>query len=264
MRAAAHETAPALREPRRSAPSHAPPSRRPPRSPPRRKSRRPAAQAPVPASALPAMSFYGSIADDELFDLVKKSDQFARLDKELFGSPLHLRVMHALQPTASGKATGLLSAIFTGGTLGLIPAVTNNSLMVTYEVRVHGRELVSYSYQRTFTRAVNIWAKDETHGLGKEGLEWLKSTATEFTTAAAIDRQARVTQEGIRALLRRALKATSRGRCSGTACGRWSLGRHPSVPGARCACHSRIRRWCCSGLRSWCAPDPPAAPRDSG
>jgi hypothetical protein len=143
--------------------------------------------APTPASALPAMSFYGSIADDELFDLVKKSDQFARLDKELIGSPLQLRVMHTLQPTASGKATGLLSAIFTGGTLGLIPAVTNNSLMVTYEVRVHGRELVSYSFQRTFTRAVNIWAKDETHGLGKEGLEWLKSTATEFTTAAAID-----------------------------------------------------------------------------
>jgi hypothetical protein len=147
----------------------------------------PPAASPTPASALPAMSFYGSIADDELFDLVKKSDQFARLDKELIGSPLQLRVMHTLQPTASGKATGLLSAIFTGGTLGLIPAVTNNSLMVTYEVRVHGRELVSYSFQRTFTRAVNIWAKDETHGLGKEGLEWLKSTATEFTTAAAID-----------------------------------------------------------------------------
>ena len=145
------------------------------------------AVAAAPVAALPAMSFYGSIADKELFDLIKKSDQFTRIDKELFGSPLHLRVMHALQPTASGKATGLLSAIFTGGTLGLIPAVTNNSLMVTYEVRVHGRELVSYSYQRTFTRAVNIWAKDETYGLGKEGLEWLKSTAGEFTAAAAGD-----------------------------------------------------------------------------
>jgi hypothetical protein len=144
----------------------------------------------VPAaspSALPAMSFYGSIASDELFDLIKKSDQFSRLDKELFGSPLHLRVMHTLQPTAGGKATGLLSAILTGGTLGLLPAVTNNSLMVTYEVRVHGRELVSYSYQRTFTRAFNIWAKDETHGLGKEGMEWLRSTAGEFVAAASTD-----------------------------------------------------------------------------
>ena len=144
----------------------------------------------VPAgasSALPAMSFYGSIAGDELFDLIKKSDQFSRLDKELFGSPLHLRVMHTLQPTAGGKATGLLSAILTGGTLGLLPAVTNNSLVVTYEVRVHGRELVSYSYQRTFTRAFNIWAKDETHGLGKEGMEWLRSTAGEFVAAASTD-----------------------------------------------------------------------------
>ena len=142
---------------------------------------------PVPANALPAMSFYGSIASDELFDLVKKSGQFARIDKELFGSPLSLRVIHTLQPTTGGKATGLLSAIFTGGTLGLIPMVTNNQLVVTYEVRVHGRELVSYSYARTFTRAVNIWAKDETYGLGKDGLEWLKSTAADFTTAAAKD-----------------------------------------------------------------------------
>lgn len=141
----------------------------------------------VPSTALPAMSFYGSIASNELFDLIRKSDQFARIDKELFGSPLHLRVMHSLQPTAGGKAAGLLSAILTGGTLGLLPAVTNNSLMVTYEVRVHGRELVSYSYQRKFTRAVNIWARDETYGLGKDGLEWLKSTAAEFTKAAAED-----------------------------------------------------------------------------
>jgi len=148
----------------------------------------PVAIAPsTPASALPAMSFYGSIAGDQLFDLVKKSDQFSKLDKELYGSPLTLRVMHTLQPTAGGKASGLVSAIFSGSTLGLIPMVTNNSLVVTYEVRVHGRELVSYSYQRSFTRAVNMWAKDETFGLGKEGLEWLKSTATEFTTAAASD-----------------------------------------------------------------------------
>jgi hypothetical protein len=166
------------------APSPAPPPEPVPAPVEAAKAAPPAA---APASALPAMSFYGSIADKELFDLIKKSDQFTRIDKGLFGSPLHLRVMHALQPTASGKATGLLSAIFTGGTLGLIPAVTNNSLMVTYEVRVHGRELVSYSYQRTFTRAVNIWAKDETYGLGKEGLEWLKSTASEFTAAAATD-----------------------------------------------------------------------------
>jgi len=141
----------------------------------------------VASNALPAMNFYGSIASDELFELIKKNDQFARLDKELYGSPLQLRVTHSLQPTAGGKATGLVSAIFSGGTLGLLPMVTNNSLVVTYEVRVHGRELVSYSYQRSFTRAVNMWAKDATHGLGVDGLAWLKSTSGEFTAAAAND-----------------------------------------------------------------------------
>jgi hypothetical protein len=143
-----------------------------------------AAPSSAPASALPAMGFYSSIASEELFGLVKANDQFVRVDRELFGSPIILRVTHSLQPTAGGKAAGLLSAIFAGGTLGLIPAVSNNNLVVTYEIRVHGREFVTYSYQRAFTRAVNIWAKDETYGLGKDGLEWLKSTVGEFTIAA--------------------------------------------------------------------------------
>jgi len=146
-----------------------------------------ATSSPATVNALPAMNFYASIASGELFDLVKLSAQFARVDKEIYGSPIFLRVTHSLQPTSGGKAAGLLSGIFAGSTLGLIPAVSNNNLVVTYEVRVHGREYVTYSYQRAFTRAVNIWAKDETHGLGKDGLEWLKSTVGEFTTAAASD-----------------------------------------------------------------------------
>ena len=137
---------------------------------------------------LPAMNFLSSVASDELFDAIKANATFAKLDKELLGSPITLRISHSLQPTATGKATGLLSAIWAGGTLGLLPAVTNNSFVVTYEVRVHGRELTSYSYQRTFTRAVNIWAKDDaTHGLGQDGLDWVKGTALEFASSAAHD-----------------------------------------------------------------------------
>lgn len=141
-----------------------------------------------PQGALPAMNFASSIANDELFRLVKASPVFAQLDRELVGSPITLRVVHTLRPTAGGKAAGLLSAIWSGGTLGLLPVVTNNSFVVTYEVRVQGKALASWSYQRNFTRAINIWAKDDvTYGLGKEGLEWLKSTAGEFTAAATQD-----------------------------------------------------------------------------
>jgi hypothetical protein len=143
--------------------------------------------APAPDGALPAMNFYSSIADDELFDIVKTNAAFVKLDKELVGSPITLRIRHSLQPTATGKATGLLSAIWAGGTLGLLPAITNNSFVVTYEIRVQGKDIATWSYQRTFTRAVNVWAKDETYGLGKEGFEWMKTTAAEFAAEAARD-----------------------------------------------------------------------------
>jgi hypothetical protein len=133
------------------------------------------------------MNFSSSVAHEDLFGIIKGNSAFANLDKELIGAPIMLRVTHTLQPTTAGKATGLLSAIWTGGTLGILPMVTNNNLVVTYEVMVHGKDVTAYSYQRTFTRSVNIWAKDETQGLGKEGMDWVKSTASEFITAAAAD-----------------------------------------------------------------------------
>jgi hypothetical protein len=141
-----------------------------------------------PDPALPAMNFICSVAEAELYDLIKANAPFGKLDKELIGSPITLRISHTLQPTAAGKATGLVSAILSGGTLGLLPAVTNNSLVVTYEIRVQGKDFATYSYERSFTRAVNIWASDDaTHGLGKDGFEWLKSTAGDFAAEASRD-----------------------------------------------------------------------------
>lgn len=136
---------------------------------------------------LPAMNYYSSIASDELFTAIKANPAFAKLDKELYGSALTVRVSHSLQPTAAGKATGLFSAILTGGTLGLIPAVSNNNLALVYEVKVHGKTAATFTYQKTFTRAFNIWAKDQTYGLGTDGLEWARSTATQFAADAAND-----------------------------------------------------------------------------
>jgi hypothetical protein len=135
------------------------------------------------------MHFAASVAADELFVLVKAAPAFAQLEKELVGSPIQLRVTHSLRPTAGGQAAGLLSAIWAGGTLGLLPVVTNNNLVLSYEVLVNGEEVARYEYNRTFTRAVNIWAEknDPTHGLGQDGLDWAKSTASEFAAKAAQD-----------------------------------------------------------------------------
>ncbi|MEZ5500097.1 MAG: hypothetical protein R3E77_11805 [Steroidobacteraceae bacterium] len=140
-------------------------------------------------AGLPAMNYASSVASQELLDIIKTHAAFRNLDKELVGSPITLRITHTLQPTAGGKAAGALSAVLAGGTLGLLPVVTKNSLIVSYEVLVHGEPVASYEYQKGFTRAINIWANqnDPTYGLGQEGLDWVKSTAGEFTIAAAKD-----------------------------------------------------------------------------
>lgn len=150
-----------------------------------------ASPAPPAASAdsLPPMNFAASVAGDELFLLVKAAPAFARLEKELVGSPIQLRVTHSLRPTAGGQAAGLLSAIWAGSTLGLLPVVTNNNLVLSYEVLVNGEEVARYEYSRSFTRAVNIWAQrnDPTYGLGQDGLDWARSTASEFAAKASQD-----------------------------------------------------------------------------
>lgn len=147
------------------------------------------APAPAASDALPPMNFYASVAANELFQRIKEAPAFARVEKELVGSPIQLRVTHSLQPTAGGQAAGLLSAIWAGGTLGLLPVVTNNNFVLSYEIRVNGQEVARYDFSRSFTRAVNIWTEknDPTYGLGADGLEWAKTTAVEFAAKAAQD-----------------------------------------------------------------------------
>ena len=59
------------------------------------------------------MSFYGSIADDELFDLVgRRADQFCPCStRNRLAARFNCASCIPLQPTASGKATGLLGHI---------------------------------------------------------------------------------------------------------------------------------------------------------
>jgi hypothetical protein len=138
---------------------------------------------------LPPMNFYSSVASDELLERVKAVPAFVRLEKDLYGSPIQVRITHTLQPTAGGQAAGLLSAIWAGSTLGLLPVVTNNNLVLTYEIRVNGKDVTRYDFTRSFTRAINIWSEknDPTHGLGEEGIAWARSTADEFAAKAAQD-----------------------------------------------------------------------------
>ncbi len=139
------------------------------------------------APGLPPMHFVSSLAEKELYALFRAAPGFSTLDDELYGSPLKLVVTHTSRPTAGGQAAGLLSAVISGSTLGIIPMVTNDHLVVRYEVMLNGKTVTSYSFERTATRAINIWSGGGDYGLGKAGLDWVKSTATEAAGKLAND-----------------------------------------------------------------------------
>jgi len=141
------------------------------------------------AVVLPPMKFLASVAGDDVLAAFKADPAFAALDKELAGSPLALVVTHTVRPTAAGTAAGLLSAVLSGGTLGILPVVSNDRLVVRYEVMLNGKTLTSYTFERTATRAQNLWTagNDGTGGLGKGGVEWVKSTAAEVAGKLARD-----------------------------------------------------------------------------
>jgi hypothetical protein len=138
---------------------------------------------------LPAMNFYSSLAKDTIYDAIKANPRFSKLDKELVGSPITLLVTHSVRPTAGGQAAGFLTGILSGSTLGLIPTVTNEQFVLRYEILLQGKPVSIYSFERTGTRAINMWSTDTSveQMLGKDGMEWLKSTINEFIAKSAND-----------------------------------------------------------------------------
>lgn len=154
---------------------------------------------PVPASPLPPMRFISSIAEDELLATLKSEPALAELDPNLAGSPLALIVTHTLRPTSGGQAAGFVSAVLSGSTLGLIPIVSNERLVLKYEILLNGKSITSHSFERTATRAQNLWTagNDGYNGLGKAGMEWALATAAEAAATLAADPKLRAVQEEI-------------------------------------------------------------------
>jgi hypothetical protein len=139
----------------------------------------------APDGPLPSMLFVSTIAGDEIYDVLKQNSLFQTLDKEKPGSPVTIVVSHTYEHI--GGAASFASALFTIGSLGLLPAVTNRDLIIKYEVVVHGSTLVTYTYSKNLTRVFSIYAKDTTHGLGNDGIAWVRDTARQFSAAFSSD-----------------------------------------------------------------------------
>jgi hypothetical protein len=143
------------------------------------------AASPAP---LPAMRYYGSPITSDLYDAIKADPYFTRLEKELPGSPIVLRVTHTLELTSGGRAAALTTVVLAAVTLGIIPIVVNQDVVVTYEVLVNTVPVATYSYRRNQSQSHNVWNQnDKTFGLGADGLAWVKTTVTPFLAAARED-----------------------------------------------------------------------------
>lgn len=142
------------------------------------------------SNTLPATRLVASFAEEQLTARLQANPLWANLNKDQLGSPLLLRVSHTFIPTAAGTASGLGSAIWAGGTLGLLPVVENRDLAITYDIYVNGTLLLSYSYQRNFTRAFSMYSKNKGDDvLGDEAEAWALQTVEQFCAQAAQDRR---------------------------------------------------------------------------
>ncbi len=148
----------------------------------------------VPAQAssmapLPPTLYVGAVAGEELLALLRAHPRFGQVSKDLVGSPISIQVSQSFESTAGGTAGAFASALLAGSTLGIIPMVTNNDLVITWEVAVNGTVLSRYRYRNNFTRVDSIYAggADTTYGLGKEGLAWVRSTTQSFIDDLAKD-----------------------------------------------------------------------------
>jgi hypothetical protein len=142
---------------------------------------------PGDTTAVPPIGFASTIASDEIYDALKRTATFTSMDKEKPGNPVIVRVSHSYGHTSAGTASAVASALFAGVTLGLLPAVSNRDLVVTYEILVNGSVLLSYRYSKNVTRVFNIHSTDKTYGLGADGLAWVTGTAAQFAGDAARD-----------------------------------------------------------------------------
>lgn len=140
----------------------------------------PSSALPVSSSALPAMRFSSTVVADELLSALKANPGLAGLDTELPGSALSLVVTHTIDTTAGGRATTFVSAILSGSSLGLLPVVNHDVLGIRYDVFLNRKVVASYKFERADTRAQILWTAGAAGGaLNKDGLDWVRSTATQ-------------------------------------------------------------------------------------
>ena len=130
------------------------------------------------ADDYPPMIFISSVSEEKLLEKIRELPEFAEIDEDALGSPIVLRVRHFTRMTAGGSAAGWSSALLSGSTLGIIPIVTNNDLVVKYEFTVHGTPVAAFEYVENFTEVESLYDIDD--ALEGDMLVWAEGTVDQF------------------------------------------------------------------------------------
>lgn len=109
----------------------------------------------------------------------KEIEHFGNVANDNHGSPLLIVTTLHNTMTNGGQATGLFSAMLAGGSLGLIPMVTNQDLTITYNVLVNRQVIARFSYTENFTDAVSMYSAGNQE-IDEDVEAWLLSTLPKF------------------------------------------------------------------------------------
>ncbi|MFD2165624.1 hypothetical protein ACFSJY_05045 [Thalassotalea euphylliae] len=140
------------------------------------------------ASPIPAMKYVSNVDDEHSFDVLKSNNAWKNLDKELHGSPFLLVAYMETQETNGGSAAVATSALFSAATLGIIPIVNNNDIVLTFRIRLNNSTVTEHIYTHNVTDANSIWAGPNRE-LNKETKEWLKKSTEKFVSDISTDDQ---------------------------------------------------------------------------
>lgn len=126
-----------------------------------------------------AIRFFSAIDDQSQFDTLKAHPLFVGLnDDNTPGSPVSIVISYRQQSTDASAAAEFASGVLAGSTLGILPVVMNNDMIVRYELFVQGNSIYSTEFLENFTDAKNMYAMNQ--GLDAKVKEWIVSTTPEF------------------------------------------------------------------------------------
>ncbi|WP_143870457.1 hypothetical protein [Catenovulum sediminis] len=137
------------------------------------------------SAKLPEIRFISNLKDEDSFEPLKQQAILANLSQSAPGCPLSLVVSVETPSTSGGDAAAFTSIMLSASTLGVVPVVSNNDVIIRYQIKVNGETLSEYSYSNNFTDTDFFWAMD--FGLSDEAKQWVVSTTETFAQDLSTD-----------------------------------------------------------------------------